>query len=206
MKPKFPVWIDLSGIRHFNTSSVVPSIINENAKKRAVPFSSLSNKGLPTYGILSIRDSHEATVVIGGVRVSGEILRRQDVEIDEPRSMKFNQRLEIVLAPGRFVNLTFHQPHNEKILPWNFTPVPAEARFKPLKLSVISGLFYELCYCFWSYNIILTINTYWKETFLKLSPTSNGGWIWTLKLRIISWVFNQMRYHHYLYNKKNDLN
>jgi hypothetical protein len=47
-------------------------------------------KGSPTYGILSIGDSHEATVVIGGVRVSGEILRRQDVEIDEPGSMEFN--------------------------------------------------------------------------------------------------------------------
>jgi hypothetical protein len=95
---------------------VVPSIINENAKKRAVPFSSPSNEGFPTYGILSIGDSHEATVVIGGVRVSGEILRRQDVEIDEPGSMEFNQRREIVLVLGRFVNLTFHQPHGEKTL------------------------------------------------------------------------------------------
>jgi hypothetical protein len=31
MKPKFLSWIDLSGIIDFNTFSVVPSIINENA-------------------------------------------------------------------------------------------------------------------------------------------------------------------------------
>jgi hypothetical protein len=33
------MFIDLSGIVNCNTFSVMPSVINENAKKRAVPFS-----------------------------------------------------------------------------------------------------------------------------------------------------------------------
>ncbi len=39
-KPRFLLYIDLSGIINCNTFSVVPSIINENEKKRAVPFDS----------------------------------------------------------------------------------------------------------------------------------------------------------------------
>ncbi len=38
MKPKFLLEIDLSGIINCNTFSVVPSIIDKNAKKRAVPL------------------------------------------------------------------------------------------------------------------------------------------------------------------------
>ena len=37
MKPRFLLYIDLSGITNCNTFSVVPSMINENAKS-AVPF------------------------------------------------------------------------------------------------------------------------------------------------------------------------
>ena len=41
-----------------------------------------------TYSIFGIRDSHKSTVMIGCVRVSGEILRRKDVEINEPKLFK----------------------------------------------------------------------------------------------------------------------
>ena len=41
-----------------------------------------------TYSIFRIRDSHKSTVMIGCVRVSGKILRREDVEINEPRLFK----------------------------------------------------------------------------------------------------------------------
>jgi hypothetical protein len=40
MKPRFLLKIGLRGIINCNTFSVVPSIINENAKKRAIPLNS----------------------------------------------------------------------------------------------------------------------------------------------------------------------
>ena len=47
-------------------------------------YAFLQQQKRTTHGILSIRDAHETTVMVGGVRVSGEVLGRQDVEIDEP--------------------------------------------------------------------------------------------------------------------------
>jgi hypothetical protein len=44
LKPRFWLKINIIGITNFSAFSVVPSVINENAKKRAVPLLLVDNR------------------------------------------------------------------------------------------------------------------------------------------------------------------